>query len=151
MLHPCQHGGREVGVALRNLFDVFHDGKGILMPMTNYAECFDRVYPRFATRVMEMADIPSDVVLLFREVWTDHRRLLQFVGHTADRWENVTSSLPQGDAISPPALNLVLLAPLCETDAAPDGHLLGLIVPLLPSVARPSCRSKTSGAPCRSG
>ena len=94
-------------------------------PWTNYAECFDRVDPRLATRMMEMADIPSDVVLLFREVWTDHRRLRQFGRHTADRWESVTSSLLQGDAICPLALNAVVLVPLCATDAAPDGHHLG--------------------------
>ena len=112
VLHPTQFGG----VAKRHLFQAhaqlthtFHQHKGTLVSL-DYAKCFDSVGPNLAICILTKAGLPTHITSMLRHVWTNQRRHIQLNKATKQDPTIVTRSLPQGDALSPAALNVLLSA-----------------------------------------
>eukprot|EP00439_Symbiodinium_sp_Y106_P014006 s7995_g2.t1 len=109
-----QHGAvnsRDVMTALASIMDSFMYDKHILMSL-DYKQCFDRTRPSIALQVMEKAGMANWMGSMLRHIWMDQHRWIQLDGSTLTEVQNLESSLPQGDPLSPLALNILMSAPL---------------------------------------
>ena len=100
------HGGfqqRGVHTAVHALQNAYVRCYGILS--LDYAKCFDRAHPNTATHALSRLGMPAEMVDLCRFQWSQQHRWLGLQGCVSAEAEVVISSLPQGDAISPIALN----------------------------------------------
>ena len=108
---PGAHGGfQQRGVAVHALQNAYVRCFGILS--LDYAKCFDRAHPSTATHALSQLGMPAEMVDLCRFQWSQQHRWLGLQGCICAEAEVVSSSLPQGDAISPMALNAILWAPI---------------------------------------
>ncbi|CAE7256424.1 Pol [Symbiodinium sp. CCMP2592] len=109
-----QHGAvnsRDVMTALASIMDSFMCDKHILMSL-DYKQCFDRTRPSIALQIMEKAGMANWMGSMLRHVWMDQHRWIQLDGSTLTEVQTLESSLPQGDPLSPLALNILMSAPL---------------------------------------
>ena len=114
VLPQQSHGGiaqRGVDTAIASLENRFHANKGILVTM-DYTKCFDMVDPQLAVQVLEAAGFPSTWANMLRHVWASQHRWLQLGKDSLATPVSVEQSMPQGDAFSPLALNVLLSAPV---------------------------------------
>eukprot|EP00434_Breviolum_minutum_P040197 symbB.v1.2.035714.t1/scaffold4845.1/size35134/2 len=114
VLPQQSHGGiaqRGVDTAIASLENGFHANKGILVTM-DYTKCFDMVDPQLAVQVLEAAGFPSTWANMLRHVWANQHRWLQLGKDSLATPVSVVQSMPQGDAFSPLALNVLLSAPV---------------------------------------
>ncbi|CAE7568647.1 unnamed protein product [Symbiodinium natans] len=82
--------------------------KGMPLASLDYTKCFDHVNPSLVLAILQRAGFPKPLVLMLEHVWNQRRvlELNNFVGEIVQ----VTSSIPQGDGLSPMALNVLLSA-----------------------------------------
>ena len=99
--------GRHLHQALAQMSMAFEAGQPMIS--LDYAKCFDHVSPPVVLAVMQKAGMPSALIELLRHAWRQER-VLEFQGYARNGVVEVTSSLPQGDSLSPLALNILLAA-----------------------------------------
>ena len=112
ILHPTQYGGvarRHLYQAHARLTQTFHQRKGTLVSL-DYAKCFDSVDPGLAINILSAAGLPAHITSMLHHVWGHQYRHIQLNQATTPQPTYVTRSLPQGDALSPAALNIILSA-----------------------------------------
>ena len=110
---PTQFGGlsgRGVTDALAALSSEFHLSSSKILVSLDYAKCFDNTDPELSLAIMQEAGFPSMVCQMLKHVWCNQQRFLQFEGAVLPCPERVVASLPQGDGLSPLALNILLSA-----------------------------------------
>ena len=76
-------------------------------------KCSDYIRPALVCDVLSEAGMPQALVQALRVIW-DQTRFLELNGYVHKSGEKVNASMPQGDALSPLALNVLLSAPSRE-------------------------------------
>ena len=97
--------GKSVAHAVDKLLQDFEKRRGGVLLSLDYAKCFDMVNPELAIKCLRHLGCPDQIVFALAQVW-DQQRWLCFRRDCLPNPEHVTTSIPQGDAISP----LTLLA-----------------------------------------
>ena len=97
----------------------FEEGK----PITglDFTKCFDYVHLAVALAIMQAAGFPVAIVDMPRHVWQQHC-YLEFSGYSLGAAEEVHSSMPQGDGLSPLVLNVILSAACRVAQQAGHGY-----------------------------
>ena len=90
-----------------------HQGPVITLDLE---KAFDTVDPRLALDVLARAGAPRQWLSLVKRVWLNQTRWIQYAGHTHETPAHVKRSIPQGDALSPLALILLLAAPVKDVE-----------------------------------
>ena len=118
--HHCYGAikGRNVERAVAQLVSRL-DRKHVAMSL-DYAKCFDHLHPELVLAKLRLHSWPEGLLGLARHVWCDQRRWLVLGRAVVQRPESVTSSLPQGDPLSPLGLVVAL------NDAVLDVASLGV-------------------------
>ena len=102
--------GRDLFDAHAELSESFHVKKRILTSL-DYRKCFDMVHPKLILHIFQAAGFPVDLCHMLSHVWEHQERFIQLYDAIRPQAAFVSSSLPQGDALSPAALNILLSAP----------------------------------------
>jgi hypothetical protein len=119
----CTHGaipGREAATAILPLQAAFDQG-GILMSL-DQAKCFDHVIPELAVGLLSHAGMHPEWIRHLQWTWSDQHRWMQFGRHTANSPERVSTSIPQGCAMAPIALVILMLEATCAVQTLQLGH-----------------------------
>ena len=99
---------RDALSALIPLADSFT--KGHILCSLDLSQAFDRLRPNRAIDTMLSQGLPMNLANAVRSLWGRQNRILQWAGSSKPTKVRVDSSLPQGDSMSPWALNIVLAA-----------------------------------------
>ena len=84
--------------------------RGAALASLDLAKCFDYVHPELATRVLAEAGFPRILLAAMSHTWTQER-FMELGGYDVLRDpQYVSSAMPQGDGLSPLALNVLLSA-----------------------------------------
>ena len=108
--------GREALQAVIALAEHHAEHKGPIIAL-DLEKAFDTVDPRLALDVLARAGAPRQWLSLVKRVWLHQTRWIQYAGHTHETPAQVKRSIPQGDALSPLALILLLAAPVKDVEA----------------------------------
>ncbi|CAE7267424.1 NRT2.2 [Symbiodinium sp. CCMP2592] len=108
--------GREALQAVIALAEHHAEHKGPVITL-DLEKAFDTVDPRLALDVLARAGAPRQWLSLVKRVWLNQTRWIQYAGHTHETPAQVKRSIPQGDALSPLALILLLAAPVKDVEA----------------------------------
>ncbi|CAE7729929.1 unnamed protein product, partial [Symbiodinium necroappetens] len=122
IVDESQVGGlrhRSLHMGIGSICESFEEGLAIAS--LDYQKCFDSVSPDLACDVLAEAGLPGPVLTALRCMWRQ-TRFLELSGYTSESGEVVHTSLPQGDAISPLALNVLLAAACKDIRAQSGGH-----------------------------
>ena len=122
IVDESQVGGlrhRSLHMGIGSICESFEEGSAIAS--LDYQKCFDSVSPDLACDVLAEAGLPEPVLTALRCMWRQ-TRFLELSGYTSESGEVVHTSLPQGDAISPLALNVLLAAACKDIRAQSGGH-----------------------------
>ena len=98
--------GKSIATALAALTQSLE--RGHVVCSLDYTKCFDYVRPALALKHFELHAWPPAFVSLISHVWTKQNRHLQLGPHMFSGEVSISTSLPQGDPLSPLALILVL-------------------------------------------
>ena len=77
------------------------------------AKCFDHVIPELAVGLLPHAGMHPEWIRHLQWTWSDQHRWMQFGRHTANSLERVSTSIPQGCAMAPIALVVLMLEATC--------------------------------------
>ena len=108
----AQYGGihaRHLHQGLGQLAAPFQSGA--VVTALDLQKCFDFVAPGLVCAVMREAGFPPELLAALKHVWTQER-FLEVGGYVLPLGEQVTEAMPQGDALAPLALNVLLSAPV---------------------------------------
>ena len=122
---PSSHGGiagREAFHGILALENRWRSQKGIIVSQ-DFEKCFDTISPEMALAIMQQAGFPPLWARLISKVWTQQHRWITYGSATAEAPCIVTRSLPQGDALSPLALIVMMAAPLCQLETVLPGTI----------------------------
>ena len=111
IVHESQAGGlrsRHLFHGLATIAEPFQDGHAV--GALDYQKCFDYVAPSVACDILAEAGLPKDLVQALRVIW-DQTRFIELGDSVLPEGVRVSESMPQGDAISPLALHVLLSAP----------------------------------------
>ena len=113
--HPSAQGG----VAGRSV------GQAIVLVSLDYSKCFDHVDPKIGIRCLVHLGCPRQIAGPLSAIWLNQRRWLTYNGECLPEAQQVSSSLPQGDSLSP----LTLIAIVSGLSAhivhdEPEPHVL---------------------------
>ena len=109
LLQDSQHGGRRKRDCLSALVPLMEaNAKGHFIASLDLAQAFDRLTPQRAIATILKFGFPSKLASGISRIWNSQVRVLQWQGQSSPEKQHIRSSLPQGDALSPWALNLVL-------------------------------------------
>ena len=100
-----RHPGESVAHAVDKLLQSFEKRRGGVLLSLDYVKCFDMVDPQLGIMCLRHFGCPNEILFALRQVW-DQNRWLCFRRDCLPNPVHVTTSIPQGDAISP----LTLLA-----------------------------------------
>ena len=106
---------RWVATALAEIVPQLDEGAPALA--LDFAKCFDHVDPQLVLAHLRLHSWPEALVSLLEQVWLGQRRFLQLGKCTLADAIVVSSSLPQGDPVSPLGLLLVLGDAITEISA----------------------------------
>ncbi|CAE7367435.1 infB, partial [Symbiodinium sp. CCMP2456] len=110
VLDPCQFGGVKSRHLFQGLGRVCHRfEEGDVLASLDYRKCFDFVHPDVVCDILQEAGLPAAIVKVLRFMWVQ-RRFLELSGYCSPEGEHIASSMPQGDGMSPLALNVLLSA-----------------------------------------
>jgi hypothetical protein len=98
--------GRSVAQAIDVLFENFEQNGKILVSL-DYQKCFDCVDPSFGIQCLRHFGCPQPILRLVQSIW-QQERWLTYNGEFLPYSIPVHSSLPQGDALSPPTLIAII-------------------------------------------
>ena len=109
-LQNSQHGGRRKRDCLSALVPLLeaNANKGHFIASLDLAQAFDRLTPQRAIVTLLKFGFPSKLASGIRRIWQSQVRVLHCQGQSNPKKQHIMSSIPQGDALSPWALNLVL-------------------------------------------
>lgn len=110
VVEPGQFGGiraRHLHQGLGKLSGAFQ--RGAALTSLDLAKCFDYVHPALATRILAEAGFPRILLAAMSHAWTQER-FMELGGYVLRSPQNVDSAMPQGDGLSPLALNVLLSA-----------------------------------------
>ena len=99
--------GRGVAEAIDTLLQEFEKPNGGVLVSLDYAKCFDTINPAFALRCLEHVGCPKEILAALQMVWKQERWLC-FQGDILPKSVDVSTSIPQGDALSPLTLLAVM-------------------------------------------
>ena len=105
----CCHGSlasRDVATAWAVLNEAVEHKKSIAS--MDFEKCFDHVWPELALAILQRKGLSPVWCAMLSHIWEGQRRWLQLGRDTATTPAHVSGSLPQGDALSPLALILLL-------------------------------------------
>ena len=114
VVEPEQCGGirgRHAHHGLGRLCQSFQ--KGAVLTSLDLEKCFDHVHPNMVLRILEAAGFPKSLTAAMAHAWSQER-FLEVSGYVLGEAQLVHSSMPQGDGLSPLALNVLLAAPSTE-------------------------------------
>ena len=135
------HGGiqgREAFHGILALESRWRQNKGIIVSQ-DFEKCFDSICPNLAINILVTAGFPRLWAAMLESVWRDQYRWLTFGACCIDSASHVNRSIPQGDALSPLAVIVLLSAPLQElSDRYPDIRTSGFIDDRVSVVTRPT-------------
>ena len=106
--HRTAFGGLQgtgVSKAIDKLLQVFEKPEGGVLVTLDFAKCFDTINPLLGQKCLRFLGCPQQILSALDMVW-NQRRWLCFQDECLPEPQLVSSSVPQGDAISP----LTLLA-----------------------------------------
>ena len=112
MVHTIQFGGikgRNLTDAHAHLSNQFHHHKHTLLSL-DYQKCFDNTHPRLILEIFRRAGLPPHLTGLLSHVWEHQQRYIQLGTAVDPHHTTVSTSLPQGDALCPAAINILLSA-----------------------------------------
>ena len=126
-VHDSAYGGiqgKSVAHAVDKLLQSFEKRRGGVLLSLDYAKCFDMVDPQLGIMCLRHFGCPNEILFALRQVW-DQNRWLCFRRDCLPNPVHVTTSIPQGDAISPLTL-LALLTGLTGRvlQERPEPHTL---------------------------
>ena len=98
--------GRDVATALLTVQETFE--KFRILVSLDQAKCFDHVIPELALGHLAHAGMHPEWIRHFTWTWSHQKRWLQFGRATSDSPQHVFSSIPQGCAIAPLALVVLM-------------------------------------------
>lgn len=105
----CCHGSlasRDVATAWAVLNEAIEHKK--IIASMDFEKCFDHVWPKLALAILQRKGLSPVWCDILSHIWEGQRRWLQLGRDTATTPAHVSGSLPQGDALSPLALILLL-------------------------------------------
>ena len=105
----CCHGSlasRDVATAWAVLNEAIEHKK--IIASMDFEKCFDHVWPKLALAILQRKGLSPVWCAMLSHIWEGQRRWLQLGRDTATTPAHVSGSLPQGDALSPLALILLL-------------------------------------------
>ena len=105
----CCHGSlaaRDVATAWSVLNEAIEHKK--IIASLDYEKCFDHVLPKLALAILRRKGLSPVWCGMLSHIWEGQRRWLQLGRDTATTPAHISGSLPQGDALSPLALILLL-------------------------------------------
>ena len=111
VVESAQYGGihaRHLHQGLGQLATPFQSGA--VITALDLQKCFDYVEPRLVCAVLREAGFPSSLLAALEHVWTQER-FIEVGGYVSPSSEHVSAAMPQGDALAPLALNILLSAP----------------------------------------
>ena len=114
VVEPEQCGGirgRHAHHGLGRLCQTFQ--KGAVLTSLDLEKCFDHVHPNMVLSILEAAGFPRSLIAAVAHAWSQER-FLEIGGYVLGESQLVRSSMPQGDGLSPLALNVLLAAPSAE-------------------------------------
>ena len=105
----CCHGSlaaRDVATAWSVLSETIEHKK--IIASLDFEKCFDHAWPKLALAILRRKGLSPVWCGMLSHIWEGQRRWLQLGRDTATTPAHVSGSLPQGDALSPLALILLL-------------------------------------------
>ena len=115
-LHHSQHGGRkkhDSAVAFTLIAERY--AMGDYVGTLDLTRAFDHVDPQIAIDTLEWYGCPSFLTKGIALIWQNQRRFLKWRRGVLPEGQDVRSSIPQGDGLSPRVMNLLLSAILSWT------------------------------------
>ena len=112
VLDPVQHGCRQKHDCLQAVVPLASaQAQGHFIWSLDLSQAFDRLRPEVALSSLTHFGFPSLLANAFQKIWSSQRRVLQWQGESFPVPCHVASSVPQGDPLSPWAMNVVLRTP----------------------------------------
>ena len=112
VLDPVQHGRRQKHDCLQAVVPLASaQAKGHFMWSLDLSQAFDRLRPEVALWSLTQFGFPPQLANAFQKIWGSQRRVLQWQGESLPTPCLAASSVPQGDPLSPWAMNVVLRTP----------------------------------------
>lgn len=104
----CHGGlkGRSVTTAVASLLPELENGAVALA--LDYKKCFDMLHPELVLAHLQIHQWPDSLLSLLRQVWCGQRRWMELGHLSAGNAEAVSTSMPQGDPLSPLGLIVTL-------------------------------------------
>ena len=104
----CHGGlkGRSVTTAVASLLPELENGAVALA--LDYKKCFDMLHPELVLAHLQIHQWPDSLLSLLRQIWCGQRRWMELGHLSAGNAEAVSTSMPQGDPLSPLGLIVTL-------------------------------------------
>ena len=100
--------GRDAGATFAQLAAAY--ARGYNMCSLDLAKAFDMIDVPRAIATLSHYGFPSLLITAVSRIWQGQRRFLTWYGETMPMARLVSSSIPQGDSLSPSVVNLLLSA-----------------------------------------
>lgn len=108
-IHEDQYGavaGRSLMAAIQKVDMAREQGHALLS--LDLGKCFDRIDPQTTVGMLEALGANRRLTTMLRHAWQDKRRWMTIGKSATTQPRKVRSSMPQGDACSPLALNAIM-------------------------------------------
>lgn len=112
-LQPGQHGGckdRDGAAAFMDLAECY--ARGQYVGTLDLSKAFDHITPERAVCFLTWHGFPEALCQAIQQLWGSQKRYLMWHGHVLPQIQEVQTSIPQGDGLSPRIMNLLLAVPL---------------------------------------
>ena len=111
-LHRSQAGGRKSRDAQSTFVELAEAfARSFYISSLDLSKAFDHVTPQRADSTLRWYGFPTNLANAVSRIWGRQLRYLSWNGETLARPHRVASSIPQGDALSPAVMNLILACP----------------------------------------
>ena len=137
----CHGGlkGRSVTTAVASLLPHLEQGAAALA--LDYQKCFDMLHPELVVAHLRLHQWPETLLSLLRQIWGNQNRWMELGHLSAGGAQTVSSSMLQGDPLSP--LGLVVVLAEATASVSHAGHIQSvflddrlLVAPTIKSLLR---------------
>jgi len=109
----AMRGGKRGEDIVTSLLETLNEtDKARFLGTIDYSLAFDHADPELVLKIFALLGMPDWMISMLEQLWLDQWRLVQYGGESAVTWNNVNSSLPQGDSWAMDGMGAMLLAPL---------------------------------------
>ena len=128
-LPPSQAGARRGRDAASTFVEIASQyAQGHYVGTLDLTKAFDHIRPSTAIDTLDWYGWPLNLAQAIIQVWGAQNRWFSWWGSCNRRPTRVTSSIPQGDALSPTVMNFLLAAPMRHiAQQSPESQLFGYV------------------------